>query len=305
MFRLCTLIAAVALATLAPAAPATAQGREGLGWGRFFTNDFLGDGQDRWRTSSYGISRLRGPAWTGRLPDRPGAILEYRLRADIIAPENLTAPAPGDRRYVGLVSAGVHSHFALQGAEAAMGLDMVITGEQTGLSALQRDLHELFDMPPPNAAANQLPDRVYPTLVAELGKPYRFGRRLTLRPYAEAQAGAETFARLGGDLTFGGYGTGGLMLRDAVTGQRFLGVADDRSPGLSLTLGGDVAHVFDSEYLPADGPAAEETRSRLRAGVHWQGRKSSAFYGLTWLGEEFTGQRSGQVVGSVRLNLRF
>jgi hypothetical protein len=29
------------------------------------------------------------------------------------------------------------------------------------------------------------------------------------------------------------------------------------------------------------------------------------FYGLTWLGEEFAGQSEGQLVGSVRLSLRF
>ena len=47
------------------------------------------------------------------------------------------------------------------------------------------------------------------------------------------------------------------------------------------------------------------TRSRLRAGFHWDTGRARGFYGLTWLGPEFTGQRTGQLVGSVRLNIDF
>jgi hypothetical protein len=46
-------------------------------------------------------------------------------------------------------------------------------------------------------------------------------------------------------------------------------------------------------------------RTRLRAGVHWQGRQMAAFYGVTWLGKEFRGQDEGQFVGSIRLDLNF
>ena len=46
---------------------AAAQDRVTLGWGRLLTNDLLGDGRDRWRTGSYTLSRVRGPAWGGSL----------------------------------------------------------------------------------------------------------------------------------------------------------------------------------------------------------------------------------------------
>jgi hypothetical protein len=39
--------------------------------------------------------------------------------------------------------------------------------------------------------------------------------------------------------------------------------------------------------------------------VHWQGKKASAFYGLSYLGREFEEQPQGQVVGALNLNLKF
>ena len=54
------------------------------------------------------------------------------------------------------------------------------------------------------------------------------------------------------------------------------------------------------------GVQVEETRTRVRGGVHWEGQGGGAlFYGVTWLGEEFEGQREGQVVGSLQFRLRF
>lgn len=49
----------------------------------------------------------------------------------------------------------------------------------------------------------------------------------------------------------------------------------------------------------------ETTRIRTRAGVHWQGKSHSVFYGLTYLGKEFDEQDEGQIVGSVALRRRF
>ncbi len=97
------------------------------------------------------------------------------------------------------------------------------------------------------------------------------------------------------------------MLRDGTTGQRYRGVRGDVVPGFSLSLGGDIARVFDSALLPEGGAAVlEPTRSRLRAGVSWQGAGgASVFYGLTWLSKEFSTQPEAQVLGSLSLNLRF
>lgn len=75
----------------------------------------------------------------------------------------------------------------------------------------------------------------------------------------------------------------------------------------ALILGGDIAYVDSSDYLPArSGITVRRDRTRLRGGAHWEGpRGGSLFYGVTWLGEEFDQQHGGQVVGSVQFRLRF
>jgi hypothetical protein len=95
------------------------------------------------------------------------------------------------------------------------------------------------------------------------------------------------------------------MNRDGITRQRYrtklLG-----SGGISFVLGVDTAIVSESAYLPSNqGFTLTDRRDRARAGVHWQRKNSHGFLGVTYLGREFTTQASEQVVGSVRLALKF
>ncbi len=299
-FTLAALIAAIL------AVPAAAQQREALGWGRLLTNDAIGDGKDRWRTGSYVLSHLRGPDWTGALPARPGEILEFRLRLETIAPADLVVANPLDRRYVGALSLGVHTHFETAGVESSLGADAVIVGPQTGISSLHEDLHDALGLPTPTVFGGQIGDDVFLTLTAEFGRTLPLGANGQFRPFVEAQAGAETLVRVGGDLTFGQFAMGALMLRDTTTGQRYRAVAGDGAQGVSVVLGGDIAEVFDSEYfLATDAITPSDTRKRLRAGMHWQGAQSEVFYGLTWLSKEFEEQPDDQVLGSINLRLQF
>ena len=296
-------LAAVLLCGLA--GPAPAQERVTLGWGRMFSNDGIGDLKDRWRTGSYTVSRVRGPSWSGDLPAGFGEILEFRARAEIVAPENLNVAAAGDRRYAGVLVFGVHSHFRAAGLETSLGLDLAITGRQSGLSDFQDGLHDLLGMARPKVASDQIGNGFHPTLVLEAGRSFRLGGA-TVRPFAEAQAGLETFVRGGLDLAFGSYGRGALMVREHTTGQRYRAVDGSPEPGWSFLLGGDVAHVFDSELLPEGGAAVlSDSRSRLRAGIAWQGDRRSVLFGLTRLGKEFEGQPEAQTVGSLNLELNF
>lgn len=284
---------------------AYAAGRETLGWGRLFNNDFLGDGRDRWRTGSYVISKVTGYGWTGQRPERPGEIIEFRFRSETIAPENIVAAAPGDRRYAGSLSFGIYTHFQRRGTEISLGGDLVMTGPQTGIGDLQTEVHKILGASVPGVLGNQIPNGIHPTARVEFGRQIQLSSNLTFRPFFEAQGGAETLLRVGGDLTVGRFGQGELMLRDVTTGQRYRASRPDYT-GFSAVFGADIAHVEHSIYLPVyDGIALTDQRTRVRAGVHWQGKKSSAFYGLTWLSEEFVGQPESQVVGSVRLNFRF
>lgn len=291
---LCTL--------LAP--PLAAQEVETLGYGRLFTNDYFGDRHDRWRSGGYQFSILRGSDWTGDLPARPGGIVEYRLRTEIIAPS--VESGGTDRPYAGTISAGLHTHFALGPFDATTGVDLTLVGPATGVSSFQEGFHDIFSLPRPVGVDDQLGNTAHLGAVSELAWPIRPVDALTIRPFVELQAGVETLARVGGDIIVGNVGHRDLLVRDTVTGQLIRAV--DASPmGASLLVGGDWARVGDSVFLPQDqGFAALDERWRARAGVHWQiFPEVSVFYGLTYLSEEFAGQPEGQLVGGLKLNFNF
>ncbi len=296
-----------ALTVAAPAAQAQDGARRTIGWGRFFNNDYIGDRKDRWHSSSYTISRLRGPEWAGSLPEGIGRVLEFRFRAENIAPESLNAPAAKDRRYAGIVALGYHSHSKWRGDELSLGADLVLIGPQTGLSKFQDSVHDKLGLPDGGASYGaQFGNAALFSGTGELGRQIALRPALTLRPFVEGQVGLENLARAGVDVTIGNLAKDGLMLRDVNTGQRYSAVQGPLGQGLSLTFGGDVAAVASSYLLPAGGAVtASKTRTRLRAGLNWQGKKSFVFFGVTHLSPEFDEQPEGQTIGSLSLLVRF
>jgi len=301
------LIAIICLGLMA-AGSATAEPRETLGFGRMFNNDFFGDTQDRWRTGSYTFSILRGAGWEGDLATTPGAVLEYRLRTEIIAPAALNGAGSNDRAYVGALSAGLHRHFAAHGAEISTGVDLVAVGPQTGLGNLQEWFHNLIGLPSLSNRVTdaQVSNAVYPTALGALVYPVRISEDITFRPFIEAQYGVEDILRVGADVTIGSMLNNSLWLRDVTTGQLYSGIENEQS-GAAFVVGADYAMVGDSAYFPASfGTVAQEERFRARAGVHWRiGAGISYFYGITYLSEEYVGQPEGQILGSLRLNFNF
>jgi hypothetical protein len=300
-------LAMLAIATMAFVSPAQAEGRVVLGHGRLTNNDLLGDLRDRWQTGSVASSRVVGPEWFGVLPQRPFEILEYRLAGQIITPAHLRFPEEGDRPFAGVLSLGLHTHFLRGPAEISMGVDLAATGPQTQLDELHTALHDIMGVTPISRSvkSHQIDNAVHPTLVVEAGNTIPLSGQAVLRPFVEGRAGIETMARIGADLTFGASGQGELLVRDAVTGQRYRTVKNPLA-GMSYVVGGDLAYVSDSALLPSGrGYEMENTRTRLRAGVQWQGERNAVFYGLTYLSKEIDTQDEGQMLGSVRLDLKF
>ncbi len=284
-------------------------GRVKVGYGRIITNDLIGDGKDRWRTGSVASSRVWAQGWTGTLPSSAGDLLELRFLGQIIAPDRIDRFRPADRPYAGALSVGLHTHFKKGTIEWALGGDVVAIGPQTGLDDFQDGLHGIFGAPRlfPGMLVNQIPDTFRPTLVAEAGKDFVTAGGIRLRPFAEARAGDESLLRIGADITIGGLNDGALLVRDPVSGQRYKAVPpEEEFGGATFVLGADIAHVFDSVYLPESrGYVLNDTRQRVRAGIHWKADTMGFFYGLTWLGREFKAQPEGQFVGSLKLDLRF
>ena len=293
------------VAVLLGLSPALAQGRETLGVARVFNNDWIGDAEDRWRTGSYSFSFIRGPEWQGQLSPRLGDVVEYRFRAEIVAPNNLGNPSPTDRLYAGMLSAGAHLHFDWYGFDVAAGADIVVIGEQTGLRGVQSSIHDVLSLPQLNVENFQIDNGVFLHGTLEIARDIHFNGG-AIRPFVELQAGVENMARAGVDLTFGGFGDGGLRVRDVVSGQRINGVNALDDQGFSYLVGGDVAFVDSSELLPADrGYEVEDQRYRLRAGVNYGIGETNIFYGMTYLSEEFVGQPEGQVIGSLTVGWVF
>lgn len=288
--------------------PALAQDRVFLGWGRLFTNDALGDGHDRWRTGSSTLSLMWGPRGTMEAPARPGAVVEFRFATEILAPENLVAPAAWDRRYAGLLSAGVYTHFASGAYEFSAGGGVVAAGPMTGLAHFHDTFHGAFGLAGASRTvrAAQFANALYPVVQLEIARPVALAEGTVLRPFAEARAGDETFLRVGADLLIGPNFSSGVLVRDGATGIPYQTLGNQAGTGLSFLLGGDTARVFGSAWLPASGGITRTAlRNRLRAGVQWQSAHFGVFYGATWLGPEVTAQPEGQVVGSLQLRVRF
>jgi hypothetical protein len=299
------LAAFTTFAILTGMTPALAQGRETLGIGRVFTNDWIGDGSDRWRTGSYSFSIIRGEQWQGQLSPRVGDVVEYRFRGEIVAPGNLTNPNPADRLYAGVLSAGAHLHFDWSGFDVSAGADLVMIGEQTGLDSLQSNIHDVLSLSDLNVGNFQVDDGFFLHGTLEIARDIYFAGG-AIRPFVELQAGVENMARAGVDVTLGSFGEGGLRVRDVVSGQRVAGVDGLDQSGFSFLFGGDVAYVDSSELLPSDrGYEVEDVRYRLRLGANYDTGASNIFYGLTYLSEEFVGQPEGQVVGSLTLGWAF
>ena len=281
-------------------------GRATLGVTRLFTNDTIGDGDDSWRSGAFGVSVIRGPAWDGTLPSQPFQIMEYRFRGEAITPENKINPAPGDRLYAGTWWLGAHTHFDWQGLDVTAGADIAVTGEQSGIRSLQSSVHDLLSMPRLELEDYQVEDGVYLHGTVELARSLRWNTA-EIRPFVEVQAGVETLARAGIDVTFGTLGQGGLRVRDPITGQRIAAVPSAEGlGGWSFLMGADTAYVESSVFLPSErGFQVEDSRHRVRAGVNYGFGYSNLFYGVTWLSEEFVGQREPQAVGSLSIDIRF
>lgn len=282
--------------------------RKPLGYGRLTTNDLIGDGHDRWRTGSVTSSRVYGyKSWSGRAPAQLGQLLETRIQGQIIAPVSLQRVDSSDRPYATALSFGLHTHASSGGFDYTLGADLVVIGPQTQLDGLQTALHDLLGIPGPSAGVlgQQIGNKIRLTAVGEIGRTYRFGQAVELRPFGEFRVGDETLVRVGADLLIGSVGRGELFARESISGQRYRVIYQSR-PGYSLMMGADIAYVSQSVYLPEGrGYSLTSHRDRVRIGINWQGKRASAFYGVTYLGKEFEGQPEGQIVGSIRVKMRF
>lgn len=277
-----------------------------VGVSRLFNNDFLGDGNDRWRTGSYEVSVTFGEQVLDGLPTTAFALMQYRLRSEILAPADLSlATAFPDRPYAGVIGLGAFTHFEKGAYNVSYGGELVFVGPSTGVGRFQKWAHKQIGAQAPMMLAEQLPDHIYPTVQGEISRNMRAGDTL-FRPFAEAQVGVESYARVGIDAIFGKNLSRNFFVREPITGHLVSNVRSSNDRSFGFMMGGDVAYVGDSKLLPESrGYTVESMRPRARAGFVYEGEDAGLFYGLTWLGKEFEGQKESQVTGSLNVKFNF
>ena len=277
-----------------------------IGYGRLITNDVFGDGKDRWRTGSFSSSRIWGPKWLGQLPHEFTEVIEVRFLGEIIAPSDLSGKGGIDRPFVGHLGFGLHSHFQRKGLEYSVGVGASVLGKQTGLDKFQSDFHKALNEKVASelVLSSQIGDQVLFGPLAEVAKTVPGGDEVHIRPFFEAYSTAETLARLGADIYFGNGFSNSLYIRDQVTGQRYrtIGASEEK---FGFSIGGDIGHVSKSAFFDGAESTMLHRRLRFRTGLHWGQNSKQGFAGLTWLSKEFSGQPEGQILGSVRLILKF
>ncbi len=299
--------AAIALSFMAPASHAQDVGF--LGFGYQISNDFIGDAHDRWRTGATQASVMFGRDWQGSLGSQYFDTMELRGSAEIAAPDNLDEPAQGDRPYASVARLGVHSHFnqQLSRTNFDMGVGVEVLGPQTKLDDFQANFHRWIgsSQASDETLGGQVKDDIYGYGHIEAARPYDLGASSRVTPFIEGHAGAETFARVGADFEFGGLISDDLQVRDYTTGQTYTTIRGSLS-ALTLTAGADLGYMVDSAMLPDDDAYdMVQERARARAAVKWEGRQSSASFGVTYLSKEFDNQPTGQVLGSFNLKYKF
>lgn len=272
----------------------------------FFTNDFIGDGHDRWRSGSYTTYWGYEGDWTG------GVGYDLRFRSEIISPWGSSDQAQDDDRpYVGMLGFGAFANERIGLTDLNFGGEFLIVGDQTGLSKLQNGFHKVFGFDgymPEDDTHPHIEDAFTGMISGEVANNYFVGTKGSIRPFVGAQFGYETFMRAGVDFLWGNHSYAERFVRDPVTGfvQPSSTARASAMEGFSLLAGLDYTAVTSSDFLP-DTADVEMEPGRIRARIGMQGKigPASVFYGATHMTKEFTSQVEGQTVGTLSVSFPF
>lgn len=272
----------------------------------FFSNDYLGDGQDRWRSAGYTL-------FFGFEGDNTGGIAhDFRARAEIISPWGAkTQPTDNDRPYVGMLGFGVFANDSFGKWQYNVGAEVLFTGDQTQIANFQQGFHDLTGIAgysPNDMSHEHVSDNVTGMISAEIARGYELNDSFSFRPFAGVQAGYETFGRIGFDLLIDGYANSQRYVRDPISG--FLQPSSsDRATkmnDMSFILGVDYTYFTHSDFFPGWADVEmKKARSRIRVGAQVRIRKVSTFFGLTYLSKEFKSQVESQTIGVLSLQFPF
>ncbi len=301
-----TAALALSLLTYSTYAHAEGSGLAYAGTGWLLTNDVAGDGEDRWETSSTSLSVA---FLTGGdvMPSTPFKAIELRHTTRLASPQWLGWTDRTDRPIGGTMTFGAYTHYATGPIEWAVGADLALIGEQSGLLDVQDAIHDAFDYVKASEfqRENQIEDDTRIAGKIELGLPFKPTNGLAVRPFLEFAAGVEDFGRIGVDIVLGQFGKGSLMARDEVSGFRYA-VTPQEADGLSVIAGADYAWVENSVFFPDEFDGSfEQERIRYRLGASYKKGKHEVFFGNTWLSQQVIDAPEAQRIGSLNYSFRF
>ena len=269
-----------------------------------FTNDFFGDGHDRWQSGSYQRSYYSEGYRAGWFNG-----IELRARSQIVTPWVSSKQPEGDVPYSTLLGAGVFLHDSILGFETRIGGEAMLLGDASGAEAVQRAVHDGLGMDgsfdPDRDDLDRVEDGLELRFEAEFGRVIDLNERAIVRPYAELVFGADEAATAGVDLVFGPMSSAEIWTRDIVTG-RLLTPQVDQIRGLSWVVGWDARAVESSVHLP-EGSAVElePIQFRSRLGLQSSLGYANFFIGQAWLSPRFVGQAEAQRVGMLSMSFNF
>ena len=291
---------ALAAALALPAAMASAQTSSS-----FLTNDYLGDGHDRWRSGGYTkfFSYEPSAEWD--------ASIDIRMRSEILSPWGSTEqPANQDRPYAGMLGFGLFLNDYWGPVDYNVGAEALFAGDRTGVQKFQDAFHETFGLDgyTPQAGHDKLENDATGMISVEMARKYTVGDVGAVRPFVMGKFGYEDLLRVGVDVMIGGYGSADRYVRDPISGflQPSSAQRADAMTGVSLLAGIDYSFV-GNDYLITDGGSVDfqSGRTRSRLGIQAGLGPMSVFYGATHLSEEFQGQVEGQTVGTLSVEFNF
>ena len=268
------------------------------------TNDYFGDGHDRWRTGSYQRSYLSDRFDTVGL-----GVIELRARSEIITPWKPSEQPDGDAPFSTLLGFGGFMHGSLATIDLRLGAELLLLGDATGLENIQSIAHEIIGVETSfDDKRDEMPrgeNGLSARAELEVSKSIRFGTSSLARPYVGLKFGADESATLGVDLVTGSLALADIWTRDAVTG-RLITPQADRLSGVSVVGGWDMSQVERSVHIPSGSSATIETfQTRARLGVQFETGIANLFIGQAWLSPQFKDQAEGQRVGMLSVAFDF
>ncbi|MFQ1702246.1 lipid A-modifier LpxR family protein [Loktanella agnita] len=269
-----------------------------------FTNDFFGDGHDRWRSGSYQRSYYsEGP----KLKWAEG--LELRARSEIVTPWTPSNQPEGDVPYSTSLAFAAFAHNSILGFDTRIGGEVLLMGDASGMEMIQRTTHDSLGMDesfdPSRGDFERVGNGVAFRFEAEVGRSFNITAQSMLRPYTEVTLGADQAASVGADLVIGPMVSADTWTRDVVTG-RLLTPQVNEIQGLSFIAGWDVRSVNTSVHFPAHSAVElEEIQYRSRVGFQNSTNFANYFIGQAWLSPSFVGQVEPQRLGMLSISFTF